>query len=160
MFFLAAMPFFPLYLTCLPIFLVCGACGVPAFAYIAWRQRYAPLQCLPRFSLLTCKQYRAMDGGLAACRSARRFCNPKKIHGWIFFRQGPSSACRAFICHLAKQFRAMDGGLVACRRARRYFSTSVFLGESSIRQAQGTWFVCYHARPYAPPLSVFGEDAP
>jgi len=28
-------------------------------------------------------QYQAREGGLATCRSAKRFCNPQKIHGWI-----------------------------------------------------------------------------
>ena len=51
------------------------------------------------------KQYQAMDGDLAACRSARRFCNPKKIHGWIFLGKTPpvpaalSFACQAVPSH-------------------------------------------------------------
>jgi len=54
----------------------------------------------------------------------------------------------------------MDGDLAACRSARQYFSTSVSFGVDSLRQAQGTWFVCCHARPYAPTLAFSVRTLP
>ena len=37
--------------------------------------------------MLLANPYRAMEGGLATCRIEKRFCNPKKIYGWIFLGQ-------------------------------------------------------------------------
>ena len=147
------MPFFPLYLTCLPIFLVCGACGVPAFAYIAWRQRYAPLQCLPRFSLLTCKQYRAMDGGLAACRRAERFCNPKKIHGWIFLGKAPpvpaafSFACQAVPSHVWR--------LSSMQKCKALLFNKCFFGGKFPSTGSGNVVCLLPCAPLCPPPLAF-----
>lgn len=38
-------------------------------------------------NMLLANPYRAMEGGLATCRIEKRFCNPKKIYGWIFLGQ-------------------------------------------------------------------------
>ena len=36
------------------------------------------------FFARTCQSITSHGGRLSACRSATRFCNPRKIHGWIF----------------------------------------------------------------------------
>ncbi len=36
------------------------------------------------FFARTCQSITSHGGRLCACRSAKRFCNPRKIHGWIF----------------------------------------------------------------------------
>ena len=48
-----------------------------------------------------------MEGGLATCRSAKRFCNPEKIHGGIFASYLPP-------------VKSHGGRLSACRSATRF----------------------------------------
>ena len=62
------------------------------------------------FYFFLAKNYRAREGGLATCRSAKRFCNPQKIHGGI-------------ISFLPTSKKPMDGRLSSMQNRMRFCNT-------------------------------------
>ena len=101
LFFLAAMPFFPLYLTCLPIFLVCGACGV-AWNFVA-RTGFR-LHCL------------AATLRAPPVPAAFSFANLQAVpsHGW---RLSSMQKCKALLfnkCFFGGKFPLTGSGNVVC----------------------------------------------
>ena len=114
------------------------------------------------FFARTCQSITSHGGRLCACRSAKRFCNPRKIHGWIFRGvtyaglEGPPQAVAARQWRRkpkpwkARDAEACSAELAKKQNGRAEKSSSIFIKEEKtkaplllppmVRQAHQPWF--------------------